>query len=97
MAKTTQINVLLTLSDFKFNIRSRTGNAQVTGKDYGAFKLEYSESNDKMYAYFYENQNDADPVAVSDIVDVSTLPGTVTLNEYDGSGVTATIDVEGVI
>lgn len=97
MAKTTQLNVLLTLSDFKFNIRARTGNAQVSGLDYGAFKLEYSGGGNEMRASLYANQDAADPVAQSADIDVATLPGAVSLAEYDGSGITATLDVEGVI
>lgn len=89
------LNIWQDVSDQKFLV-PREDNGEVTGvTDFGWYKLEYSEATTMFQVSFYGEADDANPVAQSDQLDASTLPTTVTLNEYGGSGITATIYVDG--
>ena len=82
---------------WKFHIPVLHRNAQVNGLDYGWFKMEYAESIDSFRVSLYADHDDANPAAQSSILGAATLPDTVSLAEYGGSGVTATIDIQGIV
>lgn len=95
--RASHLNIWQDVSDQKFLVLTRTNNGEVVGgPDFGWYKLEYSEDTAQFQVSFYENANDANPVAQSDQIYTNTLPDTVTLAEYGGSGITATIYVDGM-
>jgi hypothetical protein len=83
-------------SDEKFILHTRTGNASVTGIDFGFWRFEYNNATQEYRVSLYADKDDADPVAQSAELDATLLPDTVDLAEYGGSGVTASVFVDGV-
>ena len=92
------LNFLTHRSDDRFLIHDRTDNANVTGVNFGFWKLEYDSARDEFRVRLYANRNDAEDayLAQSDVTDAATLPATVTVNEANDSGVSGTIYIDGV-
>ena len=89
------LNIWQDVSDQKFLVPREDNGENAGGLTFGWYQLEYSEGNTTFQVSFYEEMDDVNPVAQSDQLSTSTLPDTVTLNEYSGSGITATIYVDG--
>ena len=94
--RASHINYCQHLSDNKFIVLDRIGNADVTGAHFGWFKMDYSSGSDQVQVALFASSTDAEPVAQSVVVNRSTLPAVVTLGEYGSSGVSAEIYVDGV-
>lgn len=98
MSSEGHINFSVALSSDKALIDTRSGNAVVSGLDYGWFKIDYDSASDKIRVRLYANQNDSDYDAGSAEIDASTLPQTISLTDNSGKTgtVTATITIDGV-
>ncbi len=59
-------------------------------------RMDYSEATDEFQVKVYDQKTDANTICESARIDVNTLPDTVTLSEANGSGVSGTIDLDGV-
>ena len=91
------MNILFYESDAKFKVTPRYHNADLTiGTTSAHVRLDYSEATDEFEVKVYAQKTDANTICESARADVNTLPGTVTLSEANGSGVSGTIDVDGV-
>lgn len=87
----------MTLSDNKIRIVDLADNADVTGADFGWLVVEYDSSSEQVRALLLDQSDGLGaPVAQSDPIASSSLPATLTLNEVGGSGVTASVTVDGV-
>jgi hypothetical protein len=83
-------------SSEKVVLNTRSGNASVSGLDFGFFKFEYGQGSTELRVSLYADKDDVDPVAQSADMDAMMLPDWVDLAEYGGSGVTAQVFVDGV-
>ena len=87
------------LSNYKFRITDQANNAEVTGKTFCWFVLEYDSTLLKFRVKVLPEANSdltTGVVAQSAETDVSALPATISCLEVGGSGVTATITIAGV-
>lgn len=94
------LNWWQSLSDYKARVAARNhqNNATVTGTTFGWFVVEYDSTGEQFCVKFLADADDdleAGVLAQSEDLAASTLPDTVSLAEVGGSGVTATIQLDG--
>ena len=96
--RSTHVSLMEDQSD-QVTVVPRLGNAQVTGRDFGWFKIDHDRNLQQVRVRFYGNRDDAAEahLAESSLINVALLPATITLAEVNGSGVTASIQVRGVL
>lgn len=94
------INYYEHLSVGRHLVANRGNNAKITAGSlrHGWFKLDYNPKLLTVTASLFTNQNDAvgTELAISSAIAVASLPTTITLAEANSSGITATIDVDGI-
>lgn len=88
------LNIMQDDSDEHFLVANRTDNADVTGADFGFVKIYYDGVGSFQVTLYASDKTTV--VAQSANLATSSLPATVTLAEYLGSGVSGTIDIDGV-
>ncbi len=96
--RSTIINYLEVPSSRVSYIRDRLGNAQVSGRPDGWFKIEHDRNAAQIRVRFYAHRNhpEGSYLAESTLIPVASLPALVTLNPAGASGVSATIQIDGV-